>query len=64
MTSREVIRILEEAGFQKVSKRGSHQKMRHPDGRTAIVPDPKKDIKPGTLHAIERQSKVKLQPSV
>lgn len=61
MTSREVIRKLEQAGFQQVAKKGSHLKMRHPDGRTTIVPDPRKDIKKGTLRNIERQSGVTLQ---
>lgn len=60
MTSREVISKLEEAGFEMVSKRGSHQKMRHPDGRMAIVPHPKKDLPLGTLRSIEKQSKVPL----
>lgn len=56
----EVIRRLEEAGFRMVGKRGSHQKMRHPDGRTTIVPHPKKDLPLGTLRNIERQSGVPL----
>ncbi|WP_244432672.1 type II toxin-antitoxin system HicA family toxin [Desulfocurvibacter africanus] len=55
-----MIKKLEEAGFQTVGKRGSHQKMRHPDGRTTIVPHPKKDLPLGTLRSIERQSKVSL----
>ena len=29
---------LERAGFVSRSQRGSHRKLRHPDGRTAIVP--------------------------
>ncbi|WP_084457835.1 type II toxin-antitoxin system HicA family toxin [Desulfocurvus vexinensis] len=63
MTSREVIRKLEQAGFQKVGQRGSHLKLRHPDGRTVIVPDPRKDIKLGTLRSIERQAGVPLLPT-
>ncbi|MDC0948411.1 type II toxin-antitoxin system HicA family toxin [Gammaproteobacteria bacterium] len=32
---------LKAAGFVEVSKRGSHLKMRHADGRVSIVPHPK-----------------------
>ncbi len=60
MTSNEIIRKLVEAGFQLVHQRGSHQKYRHPDGRTTVVPVPRKDMPIGTIHAIEEQSKVKL----
>ncbi len=38
-----------------VSQRGSHQKLRHPDGRTAIVPT-HHELAPGTLYSILRQS--------
>jgi predicted RNA binding protein YcfA (HicA-like mRNA interferase family) len=60
MSSREVIRRLEEVGFVRVSQRGSHLKLRHPDGRQVIVPDPRKDIALGTLRSIERQANIKL----
>lgn len=59
MSSREVIQRLEAAGFVRVSQRGSHLKLKHPDGRTVVVPDPKKDIKPGTLRSIEKQANMK-----
>ncbi|MBZ2172115.1 type II toxin-antitoxin system HicA family toxin [Nitratidesulfovibrio sp. SRB-5] len=61
MHSRDVIRCLRAAGFEEVGKRGSHLKLRHPDGRMAIVPDPKKDLPLGTLCSIERQSGVPLR---
>lgn len=61
MTSGEIIRRLEAAGFVEVGVRGSHHKLRHEDGRMVIVPHPKKDMKPGTLRAIERQSGVRLR---
>ncbi|MGJ3523231.1 type II toxin-antitoxin system HicA family toxin [Nitratidesulfovibrio sp. D1] len=59
MTSREVIRRLEAAGFERVSQRGSHLKLRHPDGRIVVVPDPRKDIKTGTLRSIEKQAGIR-----
>lgn len=60
MQSREVLQRLTEEGFIRVSQKGSHIKLRHPDGRTTIVPHPKKDLPPGTLRNIEAQAKVKL----
>jgi predicted RNA binding protein YcfA (HicA-like mRNA interferase family) len=59
MSSREVIRRLEAAGFVRGSQRGSHLKLKHPDGRMVVVPDPRKDIKPGTLRSIEKQANMK-----
>lgn len=61
MTSGEIMRKLKEAGFVEVGVRGSHHKLRHPDGRTTIVPHPSKDMKPGTVRAIERQTGVRLR---
>lgn len=59
MNSREVLKRLEKEGFVRVSQRGSHMKLRHEDRRVVIVPHPKKDLPPGTLHNIEEQSKIK-----
>lgn len=59
MHSKEVLQKLAQEGFTKVSQKGSHIKMRHPDGRTVIVPHPKKDLPTGTLKNIEAQAKVK-----
>lgn len=62
MDSREVMRILKEAGWQQVSVTGSHYHFTHPDkpGK-ATVPHPKKDLPLGTLKSIERQTGVKLR---
>ena len=35
---------------------GSHHKLRHEDGRTVIVPHPKKDLPTGTARAIAKQA--------
>jgi predicted RNA binding protein YcfA (HicA-like mRNA interferase family) len=37
--AREVIRFLESLGFVQVRQKGSHKFFRHPDGRTATVPE-------------------------
>jgi predicted RNA binding protein YcfA (HicA-like mRNA interferase family) len=50
-----ICRALESAGFHRASQRGSHVKMRHPDGRTAIVPD-HREVRDGTLRSILRQA--------
>nr|BAL57658.1 hypothetical conserved protein [uncultured Deinococcota bacterium] len=47
ITGQELVRLLEEGGFQVVRVRGSHVRLRHPDGRATTVP-----VHPGTLLAI------------
>jgi len=50
---RQVIRILEDLGFQEVRQRGSHKQYRHPDGRCTTVPfHPGRDISPILLRQI------------
>ena len=48
-----VVRALERAGFAVVRISGSHRVMRHPDGRTVVVPvHAGRDIAKGTLRNI------------
>lgn len=47
-SGRDVVKALQKIGFVFVSQRGTHMKMRHPDGRTAIIPN-HKTVKKGTL---------------
>lgn len=62
MSSREVIRRLEAAGWYLAAQRGSHCKYKHPTSPGAVtVPHPKKDIPLGTLKSIERQSGVTMK---
>ena len=50
---REVVRILENLGFEQIRQRGSHRQFRHPDGRFTTVPDHKgRDISPFLLRKI------------
>jgi len=56
----EVIRFLESLGFRQVRQRGSHKFFRHPDGRTATVPDHKgEDLGRGILAKILRDAGAK-----
>lgn len=58
-SSREVIAQLEEAGWRQVRQRGSHVRMTSADGKQhTTVPHPKKDLKTGTLKAIEKDTGV------
>jgi predicted RNA binding protein YcfA (HicA-like mRNA interferase family) len=57
MDSRTVIRLLEAAGWHLVRVTGSHHHFRHETrSGTVTVAHPVKDIPPGTLRSIERQS--------
>jgi len=53
-------RLLEKHGFSSVRQRGSHRVMQKKNGdRTITVPVPMhKDLKPGTLASIIRQSQL------
>jgi predicted RNA binding protein YcfA (HicA-like mRNA interferase family) len=61
MTSKEIIRRIQAAGWKRIASRGSHWQFKHAvrPGRTT-VPHPKQDLPVGTLKSIERQSGVKL----
>lgn len=61
MNSKKIIKKLEAAGFEKVHARGSHLKLKHPDGRMVVVPHPKKDTPLGTIINIERITNVRIR---
>jgi predicted RNA binding protein YcfA (HicA-like mRNA interferase family) len=48
VSGRDLVKALPKIGFVFVTQRGTHIKMRHPDGRTAIIPN-HKTVKRGTL---------------
>jgi predicted RNA binding protein YcfA (HicA-like mRNA interferase family) len=54
-SAREVLAALQRAGFERVSRRGSHVKLRNAAGRTVIVPD-HREIARGTMRSILRQA--------
>ena len=50
-----IIRTLERVGFEVARTRGSHAVLKHPDGRTTVVPLHSSEIiGPGLLRAILR----------
>lgn len=60
MKSRELIKKLEEAGWELDRVRGSHYVYKHPQGvRPIPVPHPKKDLPKGTVNAILKQAGLK-----
>ena len=61
-SSREVIRLLKDAGWYEVDVTGSHHQFKHPSKRGRVtVKDPDKDIPRKTLDSIERQSGLKFR---
>lgn len=55
--ARRVIRYLESLGFVQARQKGSHKFFRHPDGRTATVPDHRdEDLGRGILSKILRDA--------
>jgi predicted RNA binding protein YcfA (HicA-like mRNA interferase family) len=62
VTSREIIRRLEQDGWFEVAQSGSHKQFKHAtkSGRVT-VPSPRKDIPLGTLRSIEKQAGIKLR---
>lgn len=58
LSSKEVVKVLENNGFVFISQRGSHLKFRKQGIRSknAIIPSGRKEIPMGTLYSIIRQS--------
>jgi len=55
VSGKETAQALLRAGFAVISTRGSHQKLRHDDGRVVIVPL-HRELARGTLASILRQA--------
>jgi predicted RNA binding protein YcfA (HicA-like mRNA interferase family) len=59
ITGKELIRVLEQVGFEVSRTRGSHFFMRHTDGRATSVPVHSGEIiGPGLLSKIMRDTKI------
>jgi predicted RNA binding protein YcfA (HicA-like mRNA interferase family) len=57
VTARQIIRVLEAIGFERIRQSGSHATFRHPDGRWTIVSIHRgKTIPRGTLRKILRDA--------
>jgi predicted RNA binding protein YcfA (HicA-like mRNA interferase family) len=61
--SRDVRRLLEQAGFVLQRQSGSHMVFRHSDGRVGIVPEGRRELPVGTLRSIWRQANFKWPPT-
>ena len=57
LSGSKVARALHKVRFMEISHRGSHLKLRHPDGRTVIVPI-HGTLARGTLASILRQAQL------
>ena len=55
VSGQQIALALGRAGFEQVNQRGSHLKLRHPDGRQAIVPM-HRELAKGTLRSVLRQA--------
>ena len=59
VNSRQLISTLERTGFEIVRQRGSHVRLKHPDGRVVTVPlHSGRDIGRGLLRKILRDAKL------
>lgn len=58
MKVREVIRLLEEDGWVKVTARGSHRQFKHPSkpGRVTVSGNMGDDMPRGTFASVKRQA--------
>ncbi|MGH9352803.1 MAG: type II toxin-antitoxin system HicA family toxin, partial [Terriglobia bacterium] len=58
MKFREVVRILEQDGWELVRTKGSHQQFKHAikPGAVTVAGKPNLDVPPGTLNSILKQA--------
>jgi predicted RNA binding protein YcfA (HicA-like mRNA interferase family) len=63
MNARDVLRALGADGWTEVRSKVSHQQLKHPakPGLVTVPMHGARDIKPGTLSAIERQAGLRLR---
>lgn len=62
LKAREVLRALERLGFQRLRQRGSHIFLKHPDGRTTLVPTHgSEDVGRGLLRRILQEVRISPQ---
>ena len=59
LTGKQLVAVLQQLGFESLRVKGSHHFLRHPDGRTTVVPiHAGETIGPGLLNSILRQVKI------
>jgi predicted RNA binding protein YcfA (HicA-like mRNA interferase family) len=61
MNVRDLLRQIEEDGWNQVAQRGSHRQYKHPSkpGKVTIAGAPSDDVHPKTLSSILRQAGLK-----
>ena len=59
--SRMLIKIAERLGFEKRDAEGSHLFFKHPDGRTTVIPNKRKEISKGLLRKILNDLQLSVQ---
>jgi len=61
MKVRDVIRLVQEAGWVEVTRRGSHRQFKHPTraGRVTVAGKLSDDLAPGTLSSVLKQAGLK-----
>ncbi|MEO6697294.1 MAG: type II toxin-antitoxin system HicA family toxin [Gammaproteobacteria bacterium] len=61
MKVKEVIKLLEDNGWQLVKTRGSHRQFKHPakPGKVTVSGKPSVDVPPGTLNSMLKQAGIK-----
>ena len=58
----EVLQALRKVGFEETRQRGSHVRLRHPDGRVVTVPvHPGQEIGRGLLRKIIRDAEISVE---
>ena len=59
VSGKELCKILEKLGFEKIYAKGSHIRFKHLDGRRTVIPvHGNEDLGPGLLTAILKQIKI------
>ena len=59
LSGKQLLYVLLQLGFESLRVKGSHHFLRHPDGRTTVVPiHAGETIGPGLLNSILRQAKL------
>jgi predicted RNA binding protein YcfA (HicA-like mRNA interferase family) len=59
LPANQVLKALEKIGFIRIRQKGSHLFLRHPDGRTTVVPNHKgEEIGRGLLQEIIKDAKL------
>lgn len=59
ISGKELCKILEKLGFEKIYGKGSHVRFKHPDGRRTVVPvHGNEDLGKGLLRHILKQIKL------